>query len=185
MLIVSNKLESDRLIDYLNLNRIDSVILAGPDRCNTAKGYIDDRGYRLYNIRSLHKSGKFYYGLTADEAIAVIANSDDIKLQESLIEADKKLIMQGDITIDTDFNLTATLSNRKNESLREATNNPTHNVQLDLKEWSLGGRLAELNRIVDTYVASNLFGTVVEFSVFAEAVGIHKQEVVYWEIRNY
>ncbi|HHT97575.1 MAG TPA: hypothetical protein GXZ90_06745, partial [Clostridiales bacterium] len=96
----------------------------------------------------------------------------------------KNLILQGDISLDKQFNLLASLDNTKNISNRQAMTNPRYTVEQSLierREPSIKG----LTKVIDFMVENMLFDVIMEFTLFSEPVGTNKEDIIVWELRNY
>ncbi|HHT96869.1 MAG TPA: hypothetical protein GXZ90_03115, partial [Clostridiales bacterium] len=126
---IKNKAESDYTISKLGLNRIADRLYT-QDNLIELEEYLNDNKDLVYNIRDKSSAmGKFRYKLTADEVLEIAHTYEKFSVYESLHEVDKNLILQGDISLDKQFNLLASLDNTKNISNRQAMTNPRYTVE--------------------------------------------------------
>lgn len=185
--MIVNKYESDCAIVRLGLNKMLEGIFTSKSSQEDLIKFLDRNKHDHYNIRDKSDpSGKFQYKLTRDE---VIENSKDYKkkfsVYESLAEADKTLILQGEIQIDKDFVMMASLSDVKGISNRIAMQEPKYNIHgfdlTDKREPSIRG----LSKVLDYIISKELLDVVVEFSLFEIPVGINNEDIIIWELRNY
>lgn len=181
---VENKQESDNLIRKMNLNRmLDGVF--DKNTLYLLPQFLSKNVFPYYNLRDkASASGEFLYQKTAQEILTLAPNYTKFSVYESLAEADKKLILQGDIQIDNDFNLLASLSDIKLISNRKAMESPVYHLNIDLKE-KREPYIKGLSEIINYIVRHELIGAIVEFSLFDLRVGINKENIIIWEIRNY
>lgn len=182
--MIANKTQSDIEIKKRGLNRmVEGVFVKGQK--HELESFLNQNQYPFYNIRDKSQSrGKFVYKITREEVIQLSHEYERFSVYESLWEADEKLIIQGDIFINNDFELIASLDSRKNIPLRIATNNPMYMLSLDLKERrepSIPG----LTEAIDFIVEHELFNMYVEISVFGIPVGVNRENIIIWELRNY
>lgn len=185
--MILNKTESDRLIKEKGLNRIEEGHFKGSSNTldEDVLEYLDRTRYKYYNIRDKsYSNGMFRYKLTRDEIIAIDKNYDKFAIYESLAEADDRLILQGEIEINKDFELWASLSDVKNIPNRIAMKEPKFILEIDLKE-SKEPNIRGLKGVIDYIISKELIGMVVEFSLFEIPVGINRENIIIWELRNY
>ena len=182
--MIRNKKESDEEIIRLGLNSAVEEVF---DKSNLDKldSFLNENPYPFYNIRDKSKSsGQFLYKLTREEVLLHCKEYDRFSVYESLCAADENLILQGDIFISDKFKMLASLDDRKGIPLREATKHPKYSLEIDLKdqrEPSIDGLAEAIN-----YVTKHqLFNVYVELTVYAVSVGIKKENILVWELRNY
>lgn len=181
---ITNKQESKEAIIRRNLNRIEEVEF-NKKNINNLKECLDKTNYSYYNIRDKSSAmGKFLYKLTKEQVIEYSKNYEAFSVFESLCLADKYMVLQGEIFINDNFELMATLDDRKNIPNREAVKHPKYNLSLDLKE-KREPFIRGLTEIIDYITKHELFNCYVEFSIFDIPVGIHKENIIIWELRNY
>lgn len=155
------------------------------DSLNELKTFLKQYKYPYYNIRDKSKSmGDFLYKITEEEVIKNSYKYDKFSVYESLAEADKNLILQGDIFISKDFELCASLSDVKGISNRVAMQEPKYHIRTDLKE-NREPYIYGLKKVIDYVITNCLFDVYVEFSLFDIPVGINKENILIWELRNY
>jgi len=158
--------------------------------------FLKDTKFPYYNMRDKSTpSGKFLYKLTPEEVLEYSKSYEVFSVYESLAEADKMLVLQGDILISNDFSITASLSDIKGISNREAMYKPVYKVWGDLvykpffckgeNPWQKIPDIPGLDTVIDYVCAHELIGTVVEFSLFDVPVGIKRENLIIWELRNY
>ena len=79
----------------------------------------------------------------------------------------------------------ASLSDIKGISNRIAMLDPKYNIyDYDLKERR-DPTIRGISTVIDYISANGLIGMVVEFSLFDIPVGINKENIIIWELRNY
>jgi len=184
--MIRNKYESDYEIKRLGLNRMLEGIFTKDSKTEDLEKFLDDNVFEYYNIRDKSvSSGKFLYKLTREEILEASKNYTKFAVYESLALADDRLVLQGDIEIDKDFVMRASLSDIKNMSNRLAMQEPVYHIYnhdlRERKEPSIYG----LSKVIDYIASKELIGMVVEFSLFEIPVGINREHLIIWELRNY
>ena len=181
---ILSKQQSDYTIKKLNLNRVDERILHS-NQMDELKKYLSESKSTYFNIRDKSTSmGTFLYKLTKEEIIKESVSYDKYSVYESFYEADKGLVLQGEILIDKKFQLTATLDDKLNISNREAMKYPKYRITADLLN-DRDPNIRGLTKVLDYIIVNELFDSVVEFTLFSQPVGTNKEEIIIWEIRNY
>lgn len=193
---IVNKAESDSMIKSLNLNRmLEGRFKSGEEE--KLKQFLKENPFPYYNIRDKSSAmGQFLYKLSPSEVISRSKEYESFAVYESLAEADKKLVLQGDVLIDKDFSIMASLSDVKGISNRLAMQTPVYKLHMDmtykpyfnLGEEELWQRLPSihgLKTLIDFICSHELIGVVVELSLFDIPVGIKKENILVWELRNY
>lgn len=182
--MIRNKVESDLEIKKRGLNRMHEEMFTREDT-ELLKVFLRQHNFSYYNIRDKSDCmGKFLYKITAEDVLLNSKNYDIFSVYESLAAADEKLILQGELMIDVDFVLSACLSDVKRISNRDAMKNPVYIINVDLKE-KREPDIAGLRQVIDYVVEHELIGMIVEFSLFGIDVGINKEKILIWELRNY
>ena len=184
--MIRNKYQSDQTIKVLGLNRVAEKIFFKDAAVDELIKFLIQTNYSYYNIREKSNSaGKFKYKLTKSEILEISSDYYNFSVFESLAEADNRLILQGDIEIDKDFIMRASLSTIKNISNRIAMQEPEYNIyNYDLKEQK-EPNIKGLSKVIDYVSRHNLIGMVVEFSLYEIPVGINRENIIIWELRNY
>lgn len=184
--MIRNKYESDYMIKKLGLNRMSEKIFTDNSTLDELKSYLEENTYKYYNIRDKSVSGgNFLYMLTKDEVLLKSKRYKRYAVYESLAIADDRLILQGDIEIDRDFIMRASLSDIKGISNRIAMEKPVYNIyNYDLKE-KRDPPISGLSKVIDYISQNSLIDMVVEFSLFEIPVGINQENIIIWELRNY
>lgn len=182
---IKKKDKSDKLIIKYGLNKMsESIFYKG--QLQEVKDFMNKTQHAFYSMRDKNKStSKFLYKLTPEEVIQNINNLDRFSLNESLVDADTNhLILQGDIQILKNWTCIASLSDERGISNRMVQNNPKYklffNLINDIEPSILG-----LKQIIDYYIIHELFGFVLEFSLYDVPVGTKKENIIIWEIRDY
>lgn len=182
--LIKNKTESDRVILERGLNRLSSEVFSQGE-VERLKKYLNETDFEYYNIREKKaSSGSFKYKLTKEQVIQESKDFQIFSVHESLAGVDDKLILQGEIYIDADWVMVASLSTVKNIPNREAMKKPEYTIEVDLKscrEPNIDG----LTEVIDYIVGKELIGMVVEFSLFDARVGVNNENIIIWELRNY
>lgn len=185
--MIANKQQSDYLIKKLGLNRMVEGLFNKNSSKDDVVNFLGKYKYDYYNIRDKSSpAGKFMYKLSKEEIIDNLDNyKDKFSIYESLAEADKRLILQGEIEISEDFIMTASLSDVKEIPNRVAMRDPKFNLyNYDLKE-KREPSIKGLSKIIDYVVIKELLNVVVEFSLFEIPVGVNQENIIIWELRNY
>ncbi len=184
--MIKNKYESDYIIKKLGLNRMSEKIFTDNSTLDELKNYLEENTYEYYNIRDKSAAGgKFLYMLTKDEVLLKSRKYKRYAVYESLAIADDRLILQGDIEIDRDFVMRASLSDIRGISNRIAMEKPVYNIyDYDLKE-KREPSIRGLSKVIDYISQNSLIDMVVEFSLFEIPVGIGQENIIIWELRNY
>lgn len=181
---VKNKQESEALIRKLDLNRLETYTFTQEEPEELIK-YLQDNKGKKFNIRDRYtQMGEFHYNITEEEVKQHAPRYKKYTVYESLHEADKLLVLQGEIELDKEFNLTATLDDRLNIPNREAMKKPKYHLSLNLGERR-EPNIPGLTEVIDYIVEHKLFNMIVEFSIFKTIVGIHRSNILIWELRNY
>jgi hypothetical protein len=182
-MIVKDKAASAKLIQRLGLNRVEQETFHAGNRTEI-QTYISRTGYPLYNIRD--NIGRMFKPLVpAKEVLDTIQSYTCFSIFQSLQEIDQKnLVLQGDIIICTNMEVLATLSDKKGITLREATTSPKYKLSFNLLERR-EPRIKGLKEIIDYIFRHELFGHVVEFSLYDVPVGVNQENILVWELRNY
>lgn len=181
---ILNKQQSNEEIIKRDLNRIEIKIFNG-NEIDLLTMYLEESNHAYYNLRDMSSSmGKFLYKQTKEQILLHSQNYKQFSVYESLCFADEFLVLQGDVFINDQFELIASLDDRKYISNREATKNPKYSLSLDLKELK-EPNIKGLTEIINYITKHELFGCYVEFSIFDIPVGIHKENIIIWELRNY
>lgn len=185
LISIKNKDKSDKLIKSLNLNRLPKAEFK-KDEIDKVKDFLNKSDCKYYSIRSkIKSSGKFFYKVKPDDVINRIKNFDIFVLSESLIEADEKnLILQGSIQIFNDWTCIASLSDVKGQPNREAENNPKYKLFFNIID-DYEPNIRGLKQVIDYYVTHELFNFVLEFTLYDIPIGINKENIIVWEIRDY
>lgn len=182
--LIRNKQESDFIIKKLGLNKMSEGIFS-KENINELSDFLKINNYPFYNLRDKNNpSGNFFYKITPEEVLKQSKNYDIFSVYESLALADEKLILQGDIQLNKDFTLLASLSDIKNIPNRLAMQKPVYKINVDLKEKKEPS-IKGLTRIIDYIITHKLFEVIVEFSLFDIPVGVNKENILIWELRNY
>jgi hypothetical protein len=127
---IKNKSESDLMIKKLGLNKMLEGIFTNYQQ-NELINFLNQHQFLYYNIRDKSKSmGEFLYKLTAKEVIEKSINYERFSVYESLADADENyMILQGDIQIDNEWNILASLDKRRCISNRMAMQQPEYKSQ--------------------------------------------------------
>lgn len=183
--MIRNKSESDYIISKLGLNRMAEGIFTQSSTEEDLRRFLEENTYEYYNIRDkTHAGGQFLYKLTADGVIEHSKDYQRYSVYESLAEADEKLILQGEMEIDKQFKMVASLSDIRHISNRSAMQTPEYHLQVDLAERR-EPHIRGLTEVINYIAKHGLFDVVVEFSLFEIPVGIYKETIIIWELRNY
>lgn len=182
---IKSKDKSDKLIKKFNLNRLSKKVF-NKNEIEKIKKFINENNYKFYSIRSnIKSSGKFYYKVKSEDIFNKIKEFETFTLSESLVDADtNNLILQGDIQIFDDWTCIASLSNERGKSNREVENSPQYKLYFNIID-DYEPNIKGLKEIIDYYVTYELFNFVLEFTLYDIPVGINKENILVWEIRDY
>ncbi len=182
---ILTKQQSRDLIEKLNLNRIEESVFKKGEVFKV-KDYIIKNRYKSYSLRDRsHSSGKSIYGLTAYQVLDQCYNYDMFSLNESLIEADKNhMVLQGSIEITKDWVCRASLSDEIGVMQSYAEDYPKYNLNYDMIENS-DPCILGLKEVINYCISHELFDMIVEFSLFSTEVGVNRENLIIWELRNY
>lgn len=182
---IRNKTESDITIKQLKLNKmLDGVFNKGEK--DEVKTFLNNNVYPYYNMRDKSMAmGQFLYKLTSKEVLSHIEDYNKFSVYESLADADSKhMLLQGEIQINSDWKVMASLSDSIGISNRVAMKNPKWCLYYDLlldREPKIQG----LRKIIDYIFEHELFDVIVEFTIYDVPVGINHENLLIWELRNY
>lgn len=173
------------MIKALNLNRLTSLLVTQSTPREEVEAYLDS-GIKSFCLRdSSSAMGNFQYDLSKEQVLKSLADYSCATISECMKDADVNLVLQGEIQITKDFEVMATLDDKKGISNREAMKAPTFpRLHFDLKECrepSIRG----LTTVLDYIIEHELIDVIVEFTLFNEPVGLHRQPIIIWELRNY
>lgn len=182
---VKNKTESDFMIKKLGLNRMLEGIFSNNQREELAN-FLNKHQFPYYNMRDKSKSmGEFLYKLTFEEVVKNSVKYDKFSVYESLADADTNhMILQGDIHIDYGWNMMASLDTHRCISNRIAMQQPQYKILLNLIEDKTP-YIQGLNQVLNYIITHELFNVYVEFTYFDIPLGINKENLLIWELRNY
>lgn len=183
MICSRSKVQSKQLIEDLRLNAVRSSMFKASDFL-AIDSFLNSSQSELFNIRDPRVSGKFLYGLSKGQVVASLSDYDIVHINDSMKPYDGALVLQGDLEITKDSNVTATLDDTPNRSQRDAVTFPKYNVKRDLKDGSVHW-VHHLDEVIDYCIQHNLFDIVVEFTLFNEKVGCNNENLIIWELRNY
>ena len=183
-----NKLESDVLINVLNLNRVidKTFYFNNSDVLFDVSKFINETGLDLYGMRSLKPGQCFKYSVPKKDVIKQLSDFEDgVKICESMYAADtNNMILQGYISLDKSFNVICEASDVPGISLRQSMGVPKYKWYFsDLYERA--PRILVNSKILDLIVTNGLFDVFLEFTYYDIPVGINKEKLLIWEIRDY
>ena len=183
-MLVMCKEESDFTMNKLNLNRMaEAIFYKGQDE--EVKKFLIENRFKHYNLRDKSTpAGKFFYKLTAEQVLEVTHSYTKFSVYESLAQADNYLVLQGEISISEQFEILASLDDRKGISNRQAMQNPHWTLNpndLIMRKYSIPG----FNKLLDYICINELFDVVVEFSMYDVPVGVNQENLLIWELRSY
>lgn len=190
---IRNKKDSSEVIKRLNLNRVKCVEFKVDDNVNKKViEYMLNNGddKTLWNIRdNTNYSGKFRKCLRASDIESIeFSGIDSISVFESMEQYDREhMVIQGDIWVDNEYNVIATLSTKKGYTLRDATScaDLFETVKYNFVADKCPIKYREyVDSIVDLICEKGIVGSIVEFTMYDIPVGINSENVVIWEIRN-
>ena len=183
---IKNKEQSTATIKRLGLNRVEEKIFRG-DQAKEIRLYLNETGFASYGIRdkdSRGGGGCFKYGVNSEDVMQEAKRYSLCGICESLIDLDKEnLVLQGEILVTEDAHMIASLSTMKGRSNREAMKRPP--IKIDVSLLRRSPKVQGLNQVLDYVFKYRLFGVVVEFSLYDCPVGVNRENLIVWELRNY
>lgn len=190
---VKSKADSNNLIKRLGLNKVKYKIFNVTDNVkNEVAEYMLSNGSRdtLWNIRdNTNYAGKFTEGVSISSLDGVDFNGmQSIKVSESMSTYDRNnLVAQGDVWVDREYNVRATISTKTGYTLREATSKAElfDTVVYNFVYGKCPVKHREvIDSIVDMMCNLGLLGCIVEFTTYNTEVGVNNEKTVIWEIRS-
>lgn len=177
---IRTKAGSDEMITKLGMNKmLEHKGMKGLEE------FLSASGHEYYNIRDKSTAmGNFQYKLTGQEVLEVAPKYLEFSVYESLAEADKGLVLQGEIQIDSGFNMVASLSNLKEISNRKAMELPQITICTNLVEGKMR-YVPGLDQVIDFMCENDIIGPIMEFTLYNQPVGVNEEELLIWELRNY
>lgn len=190
---VKSKADSNYLINKLGLNRVEYRIFNVTSNVkDEITKYMLEKGTEktLWNIRdNTNYSGRFMQGVSVRDLDNIdFSNTDSIKVSESMVVYDlSNLVAQGDVWVDREYNVRATISTKTGYTLREATSKAElfDTVVYNFVQEKCPAKHREVvENIVDMMCNLGLLGCVVEFTTYSVNVGTNNENTVIWEIRS-
>lgn len=183
-MLVMCKEQSDFIMEKFNLNRMaEAIFYRGQGE--KVKKFLEDNRFKHYNLRDKSTpGGKFFYKLTAEQVLEVTHSYPKFSVYESLAQADNFMVLQGEISISEQFEILASLDDRKGISNRDAMQNPHWTLNpnyLFKRKYSIPG----LDKVIDYICCNELFDVIVEFSMYDVPVGVNQENLLIWELRSY
>lgn len=184
--MISNKSQSDFLIRSKDLNRMLEGRFTDRTPIDKIEKFLDENKFEYYNIRDKKTPcGEFKYKLTREQVLSQSRLYENFAIYESLADADQHLTLQGEIEIESNFIMKASLSTAPGIPNRVAMQNPEYNIyNYDLKERREPD-IPGLQNVIDYICKHELIDMVVEFTLYPTYVGVHKENIIIWELRNY
>lgn len=183
-MLVRDKQESYLMIKKLNLN-ITNEVLFTTGQIKEAQDYLDNNPWRYYVIRDKKNvNGKYLYKLTKKEVLEHINDYELFSLAESSYNFEAHRILCGDIQIDYDYNVLASIDDDYTKPFRDCENDSKYRLNFNLL-YDYEPNIKGLRSVIDYLYKHELFGMVVEFSLYDIPVGINKENIIIWELRNY
>jgi hypothetical protein len=184
-MFIRNKLESYNMIKKLNLNLTNEVIFQRGQH-DQVKKYLKNNPWEFYVIRDKKNSNSksHRYNLTKNDVLQYIDECEIFSLAESTLNYESHRIVCGEIFIDQDWNLVASLDDGTYGAVRDCMVHPKYIWKFNLLE-GYQPSIYGFNQVLDYIFSHELFGIVVEFSLYDIPVGVNKENIIIWELRNY
>lgn len=184
-MLISSKKQSDDIIKKLDLNRIDGKTFTA-NEITEAEKYIKTSPYPLFGIRDRKTAmGTFHHGVTPEDAMQKIKGYEVFTVCESLIAADKNhLLLQGEIEVKKNLDVIASLNDEAGTSNRDAMKNPKYKISFNDAMESTP-KIIGFNTVLNYIYTHELFDCVVEFGYYDIPVGVKRENIIIWELRNY
>lgn len=182
--MIKNKQESYSMIKQLKLNTTNEVIFT-KGQIKEVEEYLKDNQWEYYVIRDKKNIlGKYLYKLTKEEVLEHINDYELFSLAESSYNYENHRILCGDIQIDYDYNVLASIDDDYTKPFRNCENNSKYRLNFNLL-YDYEPSIKGLKYVIDYIFKYELFDMVVEFSLYDMPVGINKENIIIWELRNY
>lgn len=191
--MIKNKFQSKEFISIKNLNTIITSQLFNTvyDLFNIVSFLSKTNHITHYGIRENKPSGLFTYAVDRTDVIKTIAENyagKQFYICESMYFNDKdNMLIQGDFYLSEDFILSCGYSDVLGQSLRESSKKfPYQFNNIDLKSNNQSNKLNKnIQYIIDYLIINNLFNMIIELTLYNCKVGINKENILIWEVRNY
>lgn len=183
-MLVRNKQESYLMIKRLNLN-ITNEVLFTTGQIKEVQDYLDNNPWEYYVIRDKKNiSGKYLYKVTKEEVLDHVNDYELFTVAESTYNYEDHRILCGDIQIDSECNVLACIDDDSTKPFRECENNSKYKLDFNLL-YDYEPNIRGLRDVIDYVFINKLFDVIVEFSLYDIPVGVNKQNIIIWELRNY
>lgn len=195
-MVIKNKQDSKSYIEDNGLNRPWQSEVFSTNKLEKAIRYLSCYPLIVFDylgVRQMHKKfggcGFCEWKLTPREAVCFITDlpkNVDFYVFEYIPAEGRKV--QGHIELSSNMDLLCELSYKDGIILREAMEYPeivfkTNLLDKEIKYYE--NRYKGLKEIIDYICKYDLIDYTVEFSFFNNPLGVHKENVIFWEIRNF
>lgn len=189
--MIKNKKGSIEFLIKHNLNRIESTrfydifdILLIKNK--EIKDFLDK--HEVFSIRSSKAAEKFFHHVTftwLSYNMNLFYDTNEYQLVESLYEEDREnMLSQIEICIDENYLCNGWINRKRGMTHREAVSNSSvehfYNIGVELLK-----KHKYAKEPVNYCLNNNLINKIVELSFYNVPVGINKENVLIWEVRNY
>ncbi len=187
---MATKQDSDYMIRRLGLNTVESHTF---DLRSSSEqdvfNWLCTHKYEYYGMRDKAKSklegGMFIHKATPEEVLNSLKLYTVVGICESLYYQDKfNLVTQVQVSVDMDGTTYLEINDRSGISHREGLLEPRYSYKYneftDKRPSHIG-----LNRIFDYIYTNNLIGLCIECSLYDIPVGINRENIIVWELRNF
>jgi len=181
---VYNKSESSKLIKTLKLNEFPKVILNKFSH-EILEDFISKYPANYYAVRDMSKANSKLFNLAVkkNNLLDYCKHMEQFYINVSSYNYNRNQLCVGEIKIDTNYNLSLTISTNQDFSARDAVKFPDYNMVTDIYDKRLN-KISGLNQIIEYIFKHNLFNLIIEFSCFDKKVGINNENIIIYELRT-
>lgn len=182
MIKIKNKKQSINLINQMGLNSMPQEVFS-KENLARVKRFFEKNPAKEYVVRDIFTPmGKYALVKNFDECEKYVSTIPSNKFSLAVSFNDLERILLGDILVKDNF-VTLSASTSPSANHRNIYNNPEISLSCELFEdklWNVPG----FEKIIDYINQHNLFDVVVEFAIFKNKVGTHRDNVVIIELRS-
>ncbi|MCI8347739.1 MAG: hypothetical protein HFJ12_07360 [Bacilli bacterium] len=183
-MIVSNKLESIKLIKELKLNSFPEKLFHR-DEIDEVKKFLLKYPAEFYAVRSkeIINCKENNFKVSKDDVLNEIKKHNLFTINVSPYNYIDNFVLIGDIKIGKNNDVWFIGSTNLNFTGKMAEQNPDFNFSTDIFDKKLN-KVPRFDLIYSYIVDHNLIDVIVEFAIYDKPVGIYDEPVVVFEIRT-
>ena len=197
-MFVKNKIDNFKMLEKLDVNRVFSRVCHTIDESKVFLNIMKEKGFKYVGLRRATQAiggvGQFINKLSIEDALYHISSFNfqlPAIIYESMGGYEDYILMQGEIQLFPDGTMWGRISEVPGFTMRQVLADPlkiqhfgTHPYSGDVRRevtWDY----YKTQTVVDYICEKHIIGPVVEFTHYTIPVGIHRQRLLIWEIRNY